>query len=71
MNSTCRTVTDFGAVQVNQKLWYPISNWDNSIFDTALILDLVTNKPDYRKALTSFLELYVKGDGSKGVGCAD
>jgi hypothetical protein len=58
-------------VQVNRKLYYPISNWDNSIFDSALILDLLTSKPDYRRALASYLELYVKGDGTKGVGCVD
>jgi hypothetical protein len=57
--------------QVVGKLNYPISNWDNSIFDSAIILDLLTGTADspYRQALVEYVTLYVKADGTDSITC--
>jgi hypothetical protein len=59
-------------VQVQAKLGYRLSNWDNAIFDSSLLLDMMTGTPDspYRKTNIEYINAYVVGDASASVSCA-
>jgi hypothetical protein len=58
-------------MQESGRLAYVVSNWDNPTFDAALVLDLLTGKPDteFRKELAKFVSSYILADGSHGISC--
>ena len=57
-------------MQTQNQLQVPVSNWDNGVYDAAFLMALLTDDQQFFDVLTSFVEPYVKADGTNDITCA-
>jgi hypothetical protein len=59
-------------MQVQSKITFPVSYWDNSIFDSCILLDMIkgTASNPYRDVNMQYLEEYIAGQGENGISYA-
>ena len=59
-------------MQVQKRLWdsEPVANWDNSAFEAAFVMTLVTGSEATREPVRNFVNLYIQADGTRGITCA-